>query len=257
MVALPFFFRNYEADAVWLSLRSILGRARRIREWEGRTPLLFSHRASSTFPLSLWYVAELTVKWRSTDRLLSPMRTYCVLGYLLYLNHAGHPTHPPSAPFLQAVSPHISEQNCTSRQWCFLIFSTRVNLVKQDGPRFYKYYAASALVNTVVGRPYLCLILALKATYCNRIAQHFRIFLNWQKPGQTEEGGKCRNTANNQKEQRKQYLTLGPAQGGGLSRRGELKLPRWYFSLGDFFGNRKIWQICKYIYRRFLLPWFK
>ena len=52
MVALPFFFRNYEADAVWLSLRSILGRARRIREWEGRTPLLFSHRASSTFLLS-------------------------------------------------------------------------------------------------------------------------------------------------------------------------------------------------------------
>ena len=94
MVALPFFFRNYEADAVWLSLRSILGRARRIREWEGRTPLLFSHRASSTFPLSLWYVAELTVKWRSTDRLLSPMRTYCVLGYLL-LEPRWSP-HPPS-----------------------------------------------------------------------------------------------------------------------------------------------------------------
>ena len=75
------FFRNYEADAVWLSLHSILGRARKIREWEERTPLLFSHRASSTFPLSPWYVAELTVKWRSTDRLLSPMRTYCVLGY--------------------------------------------------------------------------------------------------------------------------------------------------------------------------------
>ena len=88
------FFRNYEADAVWLSLRSILGHARRICEWEGRTPLLFSHRASSTFPLSLWYVAELTVKWRSTDRLLSPMRTYCVLGYLL-LEPRWSP-HPPS-----------------------------------------------------------------------------------------------------------------------------------------------------------------
>ena len=87
-------FRNYEADAVWLSLRSILGRARRIREWEERTPLLFSHRASSTFPLSPWYVAELTVKWRSTDRLLSPMRAYCVLGYLL-LEPRWSP-HPPS-----------------------------------------------------------------------------------------------------------------------------------------------------------------
>ena len=46
------FFRNYEAGAVWLSLRSILGRARGTREWERRTPLLFSHRASSTFLLS-------------------------------------------------------------------------------------------------------------------------------------------------------------------------------------------------------------
>ena len=27
-----------------------------------------------------WHATELTVKWRSTDRLLSPMRTYCVLG---------------------------------------------------------------------------------------------------------------------------------------------------------------------------------
>ena len=75
------FFRIYGTGAVWLSLRSILGRARGTREWERRTPLLFSNRASSTFLLSPWYVAELTVKWRSTDRLLSPMRTYCVLGY--------------------------------------------------------------------------------------------------------------------------------------------------------------------------------
>ena len=34
-----------------------------------------------------WHAAELTVKWRSTDRLLSPMRTYCVLGYLLLERH--------------------------------------------------------------------------------------------------------------------------------------------------------------------------
>ena len=46
------FFRNYEAGAVWLSLRSILGRARGTREWERRTPLLLSHRASSTLLLS-------------------------------------------------------------------------------------------------------------------------------------------------------------------------------------------------------------
>ena len=46
------FFRIYGTGAVWLSLRSILGRARGTREWERRTPLLFSHRASSTFLLS-------------------------------------------------------------------------------------------------------------------------------------------------------------------------------------------------------------
>ena len=51
MVALPF-FRNYEAGAVRLSLRSILGRARGTREWERRTPLLLSHRASSALLLS-------------------------------------------------------------------------------------------------------------------------------------------------------------------------------------------------------------
>ena len=34
-----------------------------------------------------WHAVELTVKWRSTDRLLSPMRTYCVLGYLLLERH--------------------------------------------------------------------------------------------------------------------------------------------------------------------------
>ena len=46
------FFRIYGTGAVWLSLRSILGRARGTREWERRTPLLFSNRASSTFLLS-------------------------------------------------------------------------------------------------------------------------------------------------------------------------------------------------------------
>ena len=46
-------------------------------------------------------------------------------------------THRPSnASFLYAVSPHISQQNCTSWQWCFYIFSFRV---KQDGPICHKY----------------------------------------------------------------------------------------------------------------------
>ena len=47
MVALPF-FRYYKAGGVWLSLRSMQGRARGTREGERRPPLLFSHRASST-----------------------------------------------------------------------------------------------------------------------------------------------------------------------------------------------------------------
>ena len=36
-----------------------------------------------------WHDAEfeLTVKWHLTDRLLSPIRTYCVLGYLLLEPH--------------------------------------------------------------------------------------------------------------------------------------------------------------------------
>ena len=54
-------------------------------------------------------------------------------------SHTHTPTHPPNAPFRHAVSPHISEQNWTNWQWCLLIFSIRVNLVKQDGPRIYKY----------------------------------------------------------------------------------------------------------------------
>ena len=45
------FFSNYKAGAVWLSLRGMLGRARGTREGERRTPLLFSHRTSSTFLL--------------------------------------------------------------------------------------------------------------------------------------------------------------------------------------------------------------
>ena len=61
-------------------------------------------------------------------------RTVCSVIY--YLNHTDHP---PNAPFLHAVSPHKSKQNCTSWQWCSFIFSTRVNLVKQDGPKIYKY----------------------------------------------------------------------------------------------------------------------
>ena len=61
-------------------------------------------------------------------------RTVCSVIY--YLNHTDHP---PNAQFLHAVSPQKSRQNCTSWQWCSFIFSTRVNLVKQDGPKIYKY----------------------------------------------------------------------------------------------------------------------
>ena len=45
-----------------------------------------------------WHAAELTVKLGLTDRLLSPMRTYCVLGYLLLEPH--WPPHPPSQRFI-------------------------------------------------------------------------------------------------------------------------------------------------------------
>ena len=51
-----------------------------------------------------WHATELTVKWRSTDRLLSPTCTYCVLGYLLLEphwsphTHRDTPTHPPTHP---------------------------------------------------------------------------------------------------------------------------------------------------------------
>ena len=46
-----FFFSNYKAGAVWLSLLGMLGRERGTREGERRTPLLFSHRTSWTFLL--------------------------------------------------------------------------------------------------------------------------------------------------------------------------------------------------------------
>ena len=108
-----------------------------------------------------WHARELTVKWRqepimgswwrSTDRLLSPMCTYCVLGYLLLEPHWSPPpppththththghTHPPTERSI--LSSPISEENFTSWQWCLPIFSTKVNLVKQDGPRIYKYW---------------------------------------------------------------------------------------------------------------------
>ena len=54
--------------------------------------------------------------------------------------HTDTLTHPPNAPFWHAVSSHISEENCTSWQWCLLILSPKVNLVKQDGSRIYKYW---------------------------------------------------------------------------------------------------------------------
>ena len=51
VITVTTFFSNYKAGAVWLSLRGMLGRARGTREGERRTPLLFSHRMSSTFLL--------------------------------------------------------------------------------------------------------------------------------------------------------------------------------------------------------------
>ena len=73
-----------------------------------------------------WHAAELTVKLRSTDRLLSLLCARTVCWVIYCFNHTGHPTHLPNASFLYAVSPHISERNCTTWQWCFLIFSSRV-----------------------------------------------------------------------------------------------------------------------------------
>ena len=83
-----------------------------------------------------WHDAEfeLTVKFHLTDRTLLCARTVGSVSY--YLNHTDHP---PNAPFLHAVSPHKSKQNCTSWQWCSFIFSTRVYLVKQDDPKIYEY----------------------------------------------------------------------------------------------------------------------
>ena len=93
-------------------------------------------RKSRHLRMFKWHDAELTVKWHLTDRLLSPMRTYWLCSVIYYLNHTDHP---PNDQFLHAVSPHKSKQNCTSWQWCSFIFSTRVNLVKQDGRKIYKY----------------------------------------------------------------------------------------------------------------------
>ena len=53
-----------------------------------------------------WHATELTVKWRSTDRLLSPIGTFCVLSYLLLEphwsphthTHSHTHTHPPTHP---------------------------------------------------------------------------------------------------------------------------------------------------------------
>ena len=90
------------ACVAWAGNYLTTGRARGTREGERRPPLLFSPHASSTFLLSpllppsaqeqaptqvQWHDAELTVKWHLTDRLLSPMRMYCVLGYWLLEPH--------------------------------------------------------------------------------------------------------------------------------------------------------------------------
>ena len=59
-----------------------------------------------------WHATELTVKWRSTDRLLSPMCTYCVLGYLLLEphrsphTHRDTPTQPPNHRTLHFGTPY-------------------------------------------------------------------------------------------------------------------------------------------------------
>ena len=78
---------------------------------------------------------ELTVKWHLTDRLRSPMRTYCVLGYLLLEPHWS-PTQ--RSIFARCIATQ-KQAEFTSWQRCSFIFSTRVNLVKQDGPKIYKY----------------------------------------------------------------------------------------------------------------------
>ena len=79
-------------------------------------------------------------------------------------------------------------------------------------------------------------------------------------------GKKCRTKTNNQKQQRLQYweeycLNQSPDHGGSGRRRGattELKLRRqtrnlfgWEGGLEDLFGDRKIWQILRYIYTYF------
>ena len=83
-----------------------------------------------------WHNAELTVKWHLTDRLLSPLRTYCFLGYLLL--------EPPWSPtqrsiFARCIAAQKQAELFSGWQWCSFIFSTRVNVVKQDGPKIYKY----------------------------------------------------------------------------------------------------------------------
>ena len=61
-------------------------------DWRGRAIHWFFYNefedAQEQAPTKVqWHDAELTVKWHLTDRLLSPMRTYCVLGYLLLEPH--------------------------------------------------------------------------------------------------------------------------------------------------------------------------
>ena len=181
--------------------------------------------------LDRWHATELTVKWRSTNRLLPPVRTYCVLGYLLLAPHWSPythlPTHPPNAPFWHAVSPHISEQNCTSWQWCFLIFSTRVNWVKHNGPRIYKYRRRKCKL-----RLWYDALTLLHTGYIQHIAieltnalGYFQTDRNQDKQRKWE---KCRTTTvctNNKNSAIMFDPRLSPRH--GLEGRGELKLLRW------------------------------
>ena len=86
VITVTTFFSNYKADAVWLSLRGMLGRARGTREGERRTPLLFSHRTSSmigygegTYSLDFMRVSKQGMNLPETDQGLGFVRVTLAL----------------------------------------------------------------------------------------------------------------------------------------------------------------------------------
>ena len=96
-----------------------------------------------------------------------------------------------------------ARQNCTSWQWCSFIFSTRVNLLKQDGPKIYKYHAG--IPSWDRGRtPLLVLYTGFiqhVAIQLHNALGYFQIDRNQDKQ---RKGEKYRTTTDNKKEQRKQ-----------------------------------------------------